>query len=55
MGDTSIARIEVDVKEPVKSVQVRSRRPVKGKHDVYILFRGGDEQLFDFDWWKMER
>ena len=55
MGDTPIARIEVDGKEPVKSVQVRSRRPVKGKHDVYILFRGGDEQLFDLDWWKMER
>lgn len=26
--------------------------PVSGKHDVYILFRGGDEELFDFDWWQ---
>jgi hypothetical protein len=34
---------------------VKSRKPVTGKHDVYILFRGGDEQLFDFDWWKMNR
>jgi hypothetical protein len=25
------------------------------QHDVYILFRGGDEQLFDFDWWKLVR
>lgn len=24
---------------------------VKGKHDLYLLFRGGDEQLFDLDWW----
>lgn len=28
-------------------------RPVTGRHDVYILFRGGDEQFFDFDWWKV--
>ena len=24
-----------------------------GIHDVYILFRGADEELFDFDWWKL--
>lgn len=29
------------------------RRAPKGKHDVYILFRGGDDELFDFDWWKV--
>lgn len=28
-------------------------RPVTGRHDVYILFRGDDEQFFDFDWWKV--
>ena len=26
-----------------------------GKHDVYVLFRGGDEELFDFDWWKLTK
>lgn len=26
---------------------------VKGVHDLMILYRGGDEELFDFDWWKM--
>lgn len=26
--------------------------PVTGVHDLYILFRGGDGELFDFDWWK---
>ena len=25
---------------------------VTGVHDLYILFRGGDEELFDLDWWK---
>ncbi len=26
--------------------------PLTGVHDIYILFRGEDGQLFDFDWWK---
>ena len=55
MSDNPFAKIEVDGKEPVQKVDVRSRRPVTGKHDVYILFRGGDEQLFDLDWWQMTR
>ena len=29
-------------------------RPVIGLHDVYVLFRGGDDQLFDFDWWQVK-
>jgi hypothetical protein len=29
-------------------------RPVTGMHDVYVLFRGGDDQLFDFDWWQVK-
>ncbi|MBO5814576.1 MAG: family 43 glycosylhydrolase [Bacteroidales bacterium] len=29
-------------------------RPVTGLHDVYVLFRGGDDQLFDFDWWQVK-
>lgn len=28
---------------------------VAGVHDLMILYRGGDEELFEFDWWKMER
>jgi beta-xylosidase len=53
MSDSPFAKIEVDGKESVQTVNIRSRRPITGKHDVYILFRGGDEQLFDLDWWKM--
>lgn len=26
-----------------------------GTHDVYILFRGGDDELYDFDWWQIEQ
>lgn len=48
---------------PFASVQIKGgadygsctlRHAPQGKHDVYILFRGGDEQLFDFDWWQLE-
>lgn len=36
------------------TANVSGRNRPKGVHDVYIQFRGGDEQLFDFDWWKVE-
>lgn len=55
LSDQPFATVKVDGTQSVQTVDVRSRRPVTGKHDVYILFRGGDEQLFDFDWWKMEK
>lgn len=55
MSDALFAKVSVDGKASVQTAEVISRRPVTGRHDVYILFRGGDEQLFDFDWWKMER
>jgi len=27
---------------------------VKGVHDLYFVFKGKDEQLFNLDWWKFE-
>jgi beta-xylosidase len=27
---------------------------VKGTHDVYFVFRGGEGNLFNFDWWKFK-
>ena len=35
--------------------QIRSRRPIKGVHDVYFLFRGGDKELYNFDYWKFRK
>jgi hypothetical protein len=43
LGDQPFAKIEVDGKSEEQTVEVRSRRPITGKRDVYILFRGGDE------------
>lgn len=27
-------------------------KPVKGIHDIYFVFKGGDGDLFNFNWWK---
>jgi arabinoxylan arabinofuranohydrolase len=27
---------------------------IGGMHDLYFVFRGGDGNLFDFDWWKFQ-
>jgi hypothetical protein len=53
LGGKPFARIEVDGSKSVLTYPI-AKAPT-GKHDVYILFRGGDEQLFDFDWWKLVR
>ncbi|TCC93646.1 carbohydrate-binding protein [Pedobacter frigiditerrae] len=29
-------------------------KEIKGKHDVYLVFKGGKENLFDFDWWQLK-
>ena len=30
-----------------------SLKSVKGKHDVYLVFKGKSENLFNLDWWQM--
>ncbi len=31
------------------------KEQVDGIHDVYLLFRGGDEELLHLDWWQMKQ
>lgn len=51
MGGDPVAAFDItDNGEFISNV----KRKVTGIHDVYILFRGGDEQLFDLDWWQAE-
>ncbi len=50
LGGRPVATVEVDGGDMMRMAPVRSG--VDGKHDVYLLFRGGDEELFDVDWWK---
>lgn len=28
-------------------------KKTKGIHDIYLIFRGGEGELFNFDWWKL--
>jgi hypothetical protein len=30
---------------------VRAKNPITGVHDIYFLFRGGDKELFNFNYW----
>ncbi|MBQ0142441.1 MAG: family 43 glycosylhydrolase [Prevotellaceae bacterium] len=56
LDGTPFASVRYDnASTTVKNVALSSRNIPKGVHDVYILFRGGDEELFCFDWWKVER
>lgn len=51
LGNKPIAIVSVE-KSGENIADVLSE--VVGIHDVYILFRGNDKELFDFDWWIIE-
>ena len=51
LGGDPFATFDVKASGAMKTSPARS---VTGKHDVYILFRGGDDQFFDFDWWQVK-
>ena len=51
LGGDPFAAFDVQAEGAMKTAV---KRPVTGRHDVYILFRGGDEQFFDFDWWQVK-
>ena len=44
----------VDVTKDGEIVTPSIDKATNGIHDIYILFRGGDEELFDFDWWRLK-
>jgi arabinoxylan arabinofuranohydrolase len=37
-----------------KTVKTRVT-PVNGVHDIYLVFTGGDGELFNFDWWQFRK
>ena len=51
MGGHPFAAVEV---KDNGLFEVPSSGNPSGRHDVYILFRGGDGQFFDFDWWQVK-
>jgi hypothetical protein len=36
-------------------IQTCALKKVKGIHDVYFVFKGGEGKLFNFDWWRFYR
>lgn len=51
LGDKLIATVEVTQSGELTAGIMKD---ISGIHDIYIIFRGGDSELFDFDWWRME-
>lgn len=50
IGGKPIAQVKVGPENAVFHGNVTGK--VSGIHDVYLLFRGGDDELFCLDWWK---
>lgn len=50
LAGTPIAEIEVNNDNMMITAPVTGK--ATGIHDLYLLFRGGDEELFDLDWWE---
>ena len=49
MGGQAIASVPVNGENMLVKAPVSDR--AVGIHDLYLLFRGGDGELFDLDWW----
>lgn len=50
LGTLNIKNTGDSLKWAVQSSKVKS---VKGVHDIYFVFKGGQGNLFNFDWWKL--
>jgi hypothetical protein len=49
LGTLNIKSTGDSLKWAVQSSKIKS---VKGVHDIYFVFKGGEGNLFNFDWWK---
>ena len=49
LGGRPIASVPVNGENMLVKASVSPR--AKGVHDLYLMFRGGDDELFDLDWW----
>lgn len=54
MGGEPIAVLPVARTDKKKEWQTDILKKVQGVHDLYILFRGGEGELFNFDWWQLK-
>ena len=55
LDGSPFARVNIQKGElALATAQILGRRVPTGVHDVYLLFRGGDSELFDLDWWQLQ-
>lgn len=52
MSGQPLARVEITSNS--NQLSTTTLRELTGIHDFYLLFRGGDEELFDMDWWQLQ-
>ncbi len=52
LGGKPIVALPIDCNGNISALLTA---PATGIHDVYILFRGGDEELFDADWYQFDK
>jgi len=55
MSGSAIATAKIQSGYASSTVSVPVSTKATGVHDIYILFRGGDKELFEFDSWKMDK
>lgn len=54
LGGKPLARVEVEAGGKLHvNVPVADGFDARGTHDVYMLFRGGDSELFNIDYWQI--
>ena len=37
------------------TVRTCKMKKMKGLHDIYFVFKGGEGELFNFDWWSFKK
>jgi hypothetical protein len=37
------------------AVRTCKTKKLKGLHDIYFVFKGGEGELFNFDWWSFKK
>ena len=53
MSGKPLCTIDITGNEGVQQARIATK--VTGIHDIYIKFVGGENEFFDFDWWKFSR
>ena len=54
-GDTFNCKLHAFCRLATWTVSVCKTKKMKGLHDIYFVFKGGEGELFNFDWWSFKK